>query len=104
VNAHTTAIDSLWAGLPLITLQGNDIISRASASILNACGLPELITSSENEFKALAIKYATDKKQTAATKDKLSENKKNTALFNTGNYVKNLEASYKKAFENYLSQ
>jgi predicted O-linked N-acetylglucosamine transferase (SPINDLY family) len=94
VNAHTTAIDSLYAGLPLITNAGDDMMSRASASILNACGLPELITQNEEEFKNLAIKYASDKKFQNIIKKKLAENITKSALFDTPNYVKNLEDKF----------
>jgi len=91
VNAHTTAIDSLYAGLPLITKAGNDIMSRASASILNACDMKELITNSDEEFKSLAIKYAKDKKSLDSVRKKLAENIKTCALFDNEKYVKDFE-------------
>jgi predicted O-linked N-acetylglucosamine transferase (SPINDLY family) len=69
-------------------------MSRASASILNACGLPELITQNEEEFKNLAIKYVTDKKMQTKIKKKLAENITKSALFDTPNYVKNLEDKF----------
>lgn len=97
VNAHTTAIDSLYAGLPLITKAGDDMMSRASASILNACDLPELITQNAEDFKNLAVKYAKDKKLLAGLKQKLAANIKSSALFHTENYVKNLEEKFLQA-------
>jgi protein O-GlcNAc transferase len=103
VNAHTTAIDSLWAGVPVVTKAGGDIMSRASASILSAAGLPELITETESEYKALAIKYATDQKLLAELKAKLQDNIKNSALFNTKNYVKNLEQLFVAAYQSSVS-
>ena len=91
VNAHTTAIDALYAGLPLVTKAGNDIMSRASASILTSCDMQELITDSEKDFKKLAIKLANDKKKLESINKKLSKNVKNSALFNNKKYVKDFE-------------
>jgi protein O-GlcNAc transferase len=91
VNAHTTAIDSLYAGLPIITKEGNDIISRASASILNACGLSELVTTNEIEFKNTAYIYANDKKLLKDLKQKLSKIANTSPLFDNKRYVKNFE-------------
>ena len=59
VNAHTTASDALWAGLPLVTLPGETFVSRVAASLLAAVGLPELITDSLADYEALALKLAT---------------------------------------------
>jgi protein O-GlcNAc transferase len=58
-NAHTTAVDSLKAGLPVLTLMGQSFASRVAASLLNAIGLPELITNTQEEYEALAIELAT---------------------------------------------
>ena len=96
VNAHTTAIDCLYAELPIITLQGSDIISRASSSIISAIDLPELITKSESEFIKLACSLAKDGNKLKSIQDNLSKNIKSSALFDTKNYVKNLEERLKK--------
>jgi protein O-GlcNAc transferase len=95
VTAHTTAIDALWAGVPVLTKLGNDIMSRASASILNAAGLPELIMENAAEYKKAAVGYANDANLLRKLKDKLAKNIKTTALFNTVDYAKSLEISYK---------
>ncbi|PIR39055.1 MAG: hypothetical protein COV35_05090 [Alphaproteobacteria bacterium CG11_big_fil_rev_8_21_14_0_20_39_49] len=91
VNAHTTAIDALYAGLPVITRLGNDMMSRASASILNACGLPELITKTDLEYKNTALIYANDASLLTALKQKLSDNIKASALFDNKKYVGDFE-------------
>jgi predicted O-linked N-acetylglucosamine transferase (SPINDLY family) len=61
-NAHTTASDALWAGLPLITCRGESFAGRVAASLLNAIGLPELVTNSLEDYKALALQLAQDKR------------------------------------------
>lgn len=91
VNAHTTAIDALYAGLPVITMAGNHIISRASAGILKAIGLEELVTYDIESYRALITDYAANPKKLALLKEKLALNIKSKALFNTEGYVKNME-------------
>jgi len=59
-NAHTTASDALWAGLPVLTCMGESFASRVAASLLNAIELPELITDTQQEYEALAIELAKD--------------------------------------------
>ncbi|MEZ0225222.1 MAG: tetratricopeptide repeat protein [Alphaproteobacteria bacterium] len=93
-NAHTTASDALWAGLPLVTCIGQTFASRVAASLLTAAGLPELITSSLQEYEQLALKLARDPRALGALKSKLAGNLDTCALFNTERYTRNLEAAY----------
>ena len=59
-NAHTTASDSLWTGVPVITCLGTTYAGRVAASLLRAAGLPELVTESLQEYETLALKIARD--------------------------------------------
>jgi predicted O-linked N-acetylglucosamine transferase (SPINDLY family) len=93
-NAHTTTSDALWAGLPVLTLIGRSFASRVAASLLNAVGLPELITISQEEYEALAIELALNPKKLADIKLKLANNRLTTPLFDTPLFAKNLEAAY----------
>ena len=80
-NAHTTASDALWAGVPLITLKGTTFPGRVAASLLGAIGLAELMTEMPAEFEALAVKLATDPKAMKKLRTKLAKNRqKKTAL------------------------
>jgi predicted O-linked N-acetylglucosamine transferase (SPINDLY family) len=101
-NAHTTAVDSLKAGLPVLTLKGKSFASRVAASLLNAIGLPELITKTQEEYEALAIELATTPQKLAAIKLKLVNNRLTTPLFDTPLFTKNLETAYLKMHERYL--
>ena len=58
-NAHTTASDALWAGLPVLTCLGETFAGRVAASLLNAIGLPELITTTSEAYEQMAIDLAT---------------------------------------------
>jgi predicted O-linked N-acetylglucosamine transferase (SPINDLY family) len=100
-NAHTTASDALWAGLPVLTLMGESFASRVAASLLRAIDLPELITSSQEDYEALAIELATNPDKLKAIKTKLETNRLTTPLFDTPRFTKHLEDAYKKMYERY---
>ena len=100
-NAGTTASDALWTGLPVLTLIGQSFASRVAASLLRAIDLPELITHTREEYEALAIELATQPHKLAAIKQKLSENRLTTPLFDTPRFTKHLEAAYTQMMERY---
>lgn len=100
--AHTTASDSLWSGLPLITKVGNTFASRVAASLLKAISLDELITTSDEEYINLATGLANNPKKLNLIKNKLNENIKTKPLFDTKRFTKNLETGYFLANKRYL--
>jgi len=100
-NAHTTASDALWAGLPILTLMGNSFASRVAASLLNAIGLTELIVNTPEKYEALAIELALNPKKLSNIKSKLVNNRLTTSLFDTPVFAKNLEIAYIKTYERY---
>jgi len=93
-NAHTSASDALWAGLPILTQIGQTFAGRVGASLLMALGLPELIVESADQFENLAIELATEPERLAAIKNKLARNRLATPLFNTTLYTRHLESLY----------
>ena len=99
-NAHTTASDALWAGVPLITLAGRAFPGRVAASLLHAAGLPELITESQDDYEALAVKLATDPAALAAVKQKLT---RNSPLFDTDLFRRRIEAAYEEMWRVWLA-
>ena len=92
-NAHTTASDALWAGVPLVTRLGHTFPGRVAASLLQAAGLPELITESQHDYETLAVKLATDPAALAAVKQKLT---RNNPLFDTDLFRRRIETAYEK--------
>ena len=102
-NAHTTASDALWAGLPVLTLMGNSFATRVAASLLNAIGLPELVTKSQEEYEALAIEIAANPEKLVSLKQKLANNRLTTPLFDTPQFTNNLEQTYAHMYERYQS-
>ena len=102
-NAHATALDALWAGLPLLTCEGQGFAGRVAASLLRTIGLPQLITSSISQYEDLAIALAADPGRLSGIRQQLAQNRSTTALFDTERYTKNLEAAYQQIHERYHS-
>ena len=101
-NAHTTASDALWSGLPLVTKIGNGFASRVAASLLTACGLPELITDTSEAYENLAYELAKNPQQLQNLKQKLSANISTAPLFDSAGVTKSIEAAYTMAYRRYF--
>jgi len=101
-NAHSTASDALWAGVPLVTRQGEQFSARVASSLLFALGLDELVTKSPQEYEKLILELAQNKVALQKIRKKLDENRKTQSLFNTKKYVRNFERGIKNAFQAHL--
>lgn len=93
-NAHTTASDALWAGLPVLTLRGESFAARVGASLLRAVDLPELITETRQHYVNKAIELGRSPMSVTALKDKLREGRMTASLFDSVSYTRKLEAAY----------
>ncbi len=92
-NAHTTASDALWMGVPLLTIKGTTFPGRVGESLLKAVGLgDQLIAKNLDDYVAKAVRIATTPGQSQALKDQLERNRLTTALFNTAQYARDFEA------------
>ena len=98
-NAHTTASDALWAGLPLLTLKGETLAGRVAASLLHAVGLPEMIAPTPQVYENVALMLAREPSTLAALKAKLARNRETQPLFDTIRFTRNLEAAYTAMWE-----
>ena len=101
-NAHTTATEALWAGLPVVTKMGKSFAARVAGSVINAIGLNELITESEEEYEALALELATHPERLAQIKANLEANRLTQPLFDTEQYTQHLETGYQMAYDRYF--
>lgn len=103
VNAHTTASDALWAGIPVVTLSGRTFISRVAGSLLTAAGLPELITTTMDQYlhTARALAGASDRIQ--EYKIRLEDQRHQIPLFDAERYTKALERRYRQMWENWIA-
>jgi predicted O-linked N-acetylglucosamine transferase (SPINDLY family) len=100
-NAHTTASDALWAGLPVLTCLGTAFPGRVAASLLNAIGLNELVTPSLADYESLALRLARNPTYLADIKSKLSVNRGTFPLFDTDRFRRHVEAAYTTMWERY---
>jgi predicted O-linked N-acetylglucosamine transferase (SPINDLY family) len=93
-GAHTTCSDALWAGLPVLTLEGPTFASRVSASLLKAANLPELVTNSVGDYEELAKALAASPQRLGELRNRLQRNPRDLPLFDTPRFAKHLEAAY----------
>ena len=94
-NAHTTAADALWAGLPVLTCPGKTFASRVGASLLEAVELPELIAGDLDHYERLAVRLAGDSGELGRLRGRLADNRGACPLFDTPRFVRNLERGYR---------
>jgi predicted O-linked N-acetylglucosamine transferase (SPINDLY family) len=100
-NAHTTAIDALWAGLPVLTRVGDSFAGRVAASLLKSIGLPELITTAPQKYEELAVQLAENPQRLAQIRQRLEDNRLTTPLFDTPSFTRDLESAYRAAYDRY---
>ncbi len=98
-NAHTTASDALWAGLPVVTQLGQSFAGRVAASLLNAIGLPELVTHSTEDYQVLALRLAKDPTPLKEYHNRLATNRLTHPLFDTDRFRRHIEAAYLQMWE-----
>lgn len=93
-GAHTTAADSLWMGVPVLTLRGRGFAARVCASLVHAAGLPELVATSANDYVVRAIGLANDRPRLRELRERLIAGRDTCTLFDTPRLVRALEARY----------
>ena len=98
-NAHTTTSDALWAGLPVVTQQGEAFAGRVAASLLNAIGLPELIMQNSVDYEALALRLARDAALLEGYRQRLNANRLTYPLFDTDRFRRHIETAYLQMWE-----
>lgn len=103
-NAHTMAADALWQGLPVLTCSGPHWSSRLGASLLHAVGMPELITSSLEEYETLALDFARNKTRLEEIRQQLMHARHSAPLFSPEKTVRNLEQAFETMWRRWLKQ
>jgi len=99
VNAHTAASDALWVGLPVLTCTGPSFIGRVAASLLESADLPQLVTSSLEEYESAALVLAKDRERLQAVRCRLETSRLTKQLFDTNRLGRNIEAAYGTMYE-----
>jgi predicted O-linked N-acetylglucosamine transferase (SPINDLY family) len=98
-NAQTTAVDALWAGLPVLTCMGEGVIARMAGSVLMALGLEELVSKDWAEYEAHAVRIGLEEGYAKSLKEKLERNRKDSPLFDTQRLTRNMERGYEQMHE-----
>jgi predicted O-linked N-acetylglucosamine transferase (SPINDLY family) len=93
-NAHATASDALWAGVPVVTRSGEAFAARVAGSLLHAIGMPELIAATPEEYVALALRLGREPRYLATVKAKLAAHRLTQPLFDTERFRRHIEAAY----------
>jgi predicted O-linked N-acetylglucosamine transferase (SPINDLY family) len=102
ITGGSTSNNALWAGLPVLTKLGKSYGPRITGSLLTAIGFPELMTTTEAEYEALALKLATNPKLLSKIRQRLDANRLSAPLFDTESFTKHLEEGYQKAYQRYF--
>ena len=92
-NAHTTASDSLWVGVPMVTCLGETFAGRVGASLLHAVGLPELVTTDLATYERLALEFARDPARLGAIHSKLEQTGRSQPLFDTDRFRRGISSA-----------
>jgi predicted O-linked N-acetylglucosamine transferase (SPINDLY family) len=102
-TAATTAIDALWAGLPIVTRRGNDFYSRICATLVTNVGLSDMICDSTPEYEDRAVYFASNRSALSAVQERLSRNRHREPLFDLPRFVQHLEDAYREMWQRHLS-
>ena len=103
VNAHTTATDALWTGLPVVTMQGRQFAARVAGSLLHNVGLPELVTEAPQAYESLVLDLMLSPERLAVLRDRLTRARSIEPLFQTTRYARHFERGLDMAFERWAS-
>jgi predicted O-linked N-acetylglucosamine transferase (SPINDLY family) len=101
VNAHTTASDALWAGLPVLTCRGQAFAARVAGSLLKAVGLPQLVAETLHEYEQRALELATNPTLLAQIRAQLAASRSHSPLFDTARSCRHLESAYLTMWQRY---
>lgn len=100
-NGHTTTSDALWAGVPVVTMEGQHFASRVSSSLLHALDVPELVTKTIDEYESLALELSQAPEKLHSIRDRIRTNRSHSPLFNTTRFTLNLEKGYFSMWKRY---
>jgi len=101
-NSHSTGVDTLWAGVPMVTLRGNSFAGRVGESLLHATGLSELVAASIDDYAAMALALYADRVRLAKLRGYLADGRMSSPLFNMRSFAMDMEAIYRQMWRNKL--
>ena len=102
VNAHTTASDALWTGVPVLTCPGETFASRVAGSLLQTMGMFELLANDLADYERKARELAEDPERLGGLKARVRERRHTSALFNAPRFARHLESAYRAMWDRYV--
>jgi predicted O-linked N-acetylglucosamine transferase (SPINDLY family) len=102
-NGHTTSLDALWMGVPVVSLAGASRVSRGGASILGNLGLPELVAHSEDEYVRIAAELARDLPRLSDLRATLRARMESSVLMDAPRFARNIEAAYRAMWRDWCN-
>ena len=102
-NAHTTASDALWSGLPILTCAGQSFASRVAGSLLHAIGLPELVTYSLAEYETVALALARDPDELSRLRRHVTDHRLTAPLFDSRRHTASVERAFEEMWRIHVS-
>lgn len=102
-TGHTTVSDALWMGVPVVTRIGGTFASRVAAGLLNAAGLPETVTTTADEYEALAVRLAGDPATLAGLRRRLAAARATAPLFDSPRFTRHLERAYRTMWDRHAA-
>jgi predicted O-linked N-acetylglucosamine transferase (SPINDLY family) len=103
-SGHTSTLDALWMGVPVITLAGRTAVGRGGVSILSNVGLPELVARTPAEYVAIAIDWARDPTRLAALRAGMRQRMLASPLMDRNQYAADVEEAYRRMWKSWCGQ
>ena len=100
-NGHTTSLDSLWMGVPVVTLVGQTVVGRAGLSQLTNLGLTQLAAETPDEFARLAVELASDSPRLDSLRASLRERMRRSPLMDAVGFARGIEQTYRDMWLSY---
>jgi predicted O-linked N-acetylglucosamine transferase (SPINDLY family) len=97
-SGHTTSFDTLWMGVPLVTLAGHTVVGRSGVSILSNLGLTELIARTPAEYVSIAVKLAGNLPKLAEMRAGMRQKMLASSLMDAARYARDTEAAYRSVW------
>jgi predicted O-linked N-acetylglucosamine transferase (SPINDLY family) len=103
-NGHTTSLDALWMGVPVISRTGSTVVSRAGLSLMTNLNLPELVADTNDQFARLATSLANDRKRLAILRSGLRARMQRSPLMDAARFAKNMEGAYRLMWQSWCQK
>jgi predicted O-linked N-acetylglucosamine transferase (SPINDLY family) len=103
-NAHTTASDALWSGLPIVTCAGETFASRVAASLLISMDMPDCVTYDLNSYEQKIVALLEVPQRLTTIRERVAKGRTESPLFDTVTTARHLEMAYEQMMKNYESE